>query len=430
MNTSAPGSAAPDLKLPRHLIVFVGALVALGALSLDAYLPAMPAMAETFHVDMVAMNNTISLYLVGYGFGQFFGGAFSDQIGRKRVGLIGLSVFAVAAVAIGFAKNVLEVELLRFVQAIGGGFSTVICWAIVRDVYPVDELGKRMAMVMLVMLASPVIAPSLGAALLHFGWPSIFFFKAAYAGSLGAFYFLRVPETRPGRWSHLSVWQTLRQCGQVLAVRDENGRTPMVYAFALAFGASCFMTFLTNASFAYIEHFGVSTSVFPIYFGIGVIGMIATNLYNMRHLTPDIAPRQFRLGLGVQLAAAIFLAFAAALDVRSIWYVVAPVAVIIGAFGLAGPAGSSQYMRNFGKLAGSASSLYTTLLFGMGSIFGAVSGFFFDGTLRPMAFTMLVASILSNVGALLTRGPPVKTATAGRAETAAEAAAPSGTDSR
>ncbi|HET7132133.1 MAG TPA: MFS transporter [Gammaproteobacteria bacterium] len=174
--------------MPRHLIVFLGALIAIGALSLDAYLPAMPAMAQSFGVDSVAMSHTISMYLVGYGLGQFFGGSFSDQIGRKRIGLIGLSIFAVAAVAIGFATTVEQVQWLRLVQAIGGGFSTVICMAIVRDVYPVEEIGRRMSMVLLTMLASPVIAPSLGAALLRFGWPTIFFFKAAYAGVLGVYY--------------------------------------------------------------------------------------------------------------------------------------------------------------------------------------------------------------------------------------------------
>ena len=82
-------------------------------------------------------------------------------------------------------------------QAIGGGFSTVICMAIVRDVYPVEQIGRHMSMVLLTMLASPVIAPSLGAALLRFGWPSIFFFKAAYACVIGGYYYAAVPETRP-----------------------------------------------------------------------------------------------------------------------------------------------------------------------------------------------------------------------------------------
>jgi MFS transporter, DHA1 family, multidrug resistance protein len=155
----------------------------------------------------------------------------------------------------------------------------------------------------------------------------------------------------------------------------------------------------------------VSPTAFPLYFGIGVVGMIATQLYNMRHLTPEIAPRQFRLGLAVQLAAALFLAAVVVLGVYSIWFVVISIAVIVGSFGLAGPAGSSQYIRHFGALAGSASSLYTTLMFGLGSLFGVVSGFFFDGTLRPMALTMLAAAVVANGFALLTGASIRATAT-------------------
>ena len=73
-----PARGAVPPHVARYLILFVGALVAIGPLSLDAYLPAMPAMSDFFHVGIVRVNNTISMYLVGYGVGQFFGGAFSD----------------------------------------------------------------------------------------------------------------------------------------------------------------------------------------------------------------------------------------------------------------------------------------------------------------------------------------------------------------
>src|SRR5215468_10349957 len=106
-------SLAPAHGVPPYLILFVGALVAIGPLSLDAYLPAMPAMADAFHVGIVRINNTISVYLVGYGIGQFFGGAFSDQIGRKRIGLIGLAIFAGASLAIAFSTTVEEAQWLR-----------------------------------------------------------------------------------------------------------------------------------------------------------------------------------------------------------------------------------------------------------------------------------------------------------------------------
>ncbi len=404
--SSEPASATSpvdSLAATPAFIFFVGALVAIGPLSLDAYLPAMPAMADAFGVGIVQVNNTISVYLVGYGFGQFFGGAISDQIGRKRIGLSGLAIFAAASVLIGFATSIEQVQWLRFIQAIGGGFATVICMALVRDVYPVDELGKRMAMVTLVMLASPLIAPSLGALLLGYGWPFIFFFKAGYALLLAAIYATWVPETRPGHWRQLSLVTTLRQCSQVVSRRVNGSLVPLTYALSMALAASVFMTFLTNSSFTYMTYFGVSESMFPIYFGASILGMIATNIFSMNRLNSGNAAFLFTLGLRIQLGAVVFLAAVVLLDIATIWLVVAPVSAIVASFGLTGPAGSARYMSHFDKLAGSASSFYTTLMFGLGAVAGGISGYFFDNTLQPMVVTMLCASIASNVLSLRIR---------------------------
>lgn len=92
--------------VPPYLIVFFGSLIALGPLSMDAYLPAIPAMASDFGVSIVSVNNTLSLFLVAYAIGQFFGGAFSDQIGRKRIGFIGLTVYIATTFAISTVHSV------------------------------------------------------------------------------------------------------------------------------------------------------------------------------------------------------------------------------------------------------------------------------------------------------------------------------------
>jgi len=401
-STSTHAAAAHPIAVPPYLILFVGALVAIGPLSIDMYLPAMPAMAKAFDVGAARMSATLSMYLVGYGIGQFFGGAFSDQIGRKRIGMIGLGIFVLASVAIGVSATVEQVQWFRFVQAIGAGFATVICWAIVRDVYPVQELGKRMAMVTLVMLASPAIAPTLGALLLRFGWHSIFFFKAAYGSLLVVYYALAVPETRPGAWHKLSIVSTLKQCWQVIVYKPSDGSHPFTFAFTGSFSAAVFMTFITNASFAYIDYFGVSPQMFPAYFGVGVIGMVATNFLAMRKLNANTAPQFFRYGLLIQICSATVLLLGVLAGAPSIWLVVLPVAVIVSCFGLIGPSGTSLYMSHFGSLAGSASSLYTTLLFSSGAVFGAVSGIYFDNTLRPMVITMFVASLIANLLAFTT----------------------------
>ena len=90
---------------------------------------------------------------------------------------------------------------LRFFQAIGGGFSTVICMATVRDIYPVEQLGRRFATVTMVLLIAPLVAPALGAAVLPLGWEMIFVFKAVYAGVLlGAYAGARARDAaRPAR---------------------------------------------------------------------------------------------------------------------------------------------------------------------------------------------------------------------------------------
>lgn len=393
---TAVGEQPIAKDIPRNLVFFIGAMVAIGALSLDAYLPAMPAMAADFNVGIVELNNTISVYLIGFGLGQFFGGALSDQIGRKRIGLIGLSTFTLASLAIAFAHTVEQVQWLRFVQAIGGGFSTVICMAIVRDVFPVEQLGRRMAMVTMIMLASPLVAPSVGAFLLTFGWPTIFVAKAVYSSVLFAYYLLVVPETQPGSWQHLSLGTIFRQCGEVLRRRVDGVRLPIRLALTMALGAGVFMTYLTNSSFAFIQYFGVSESVFPVFFGLNVLGMLLANLFCMRRLTPRNARSVFRFGLGTQLAAVCTLVALVLFGAATLWTVMPPLAIMVTTLGLIGPSGSSQYMSCFSKLAGSASSVYTTLLFTTGATLGAISGYFFDGTLAPMALTMLGASLLSN----------------------------------
>ena len=167
-------------------------------------------MAAAFGVSIVSLKNTLSVFLIGYAVGQFFGGSFSDQIGRKRVGYIGPRSLHRRERAIAFTQDVEQMLVLRFLQAIGGGFSTVICMATVRDIYPVEELGRRFATVTMVVLVAPLVAPVLGAFLLPFGWETIFIVKAAYAAILLGRYALLVPETRRGHMANLSVRSIFR----------------------------------------------------------------------------------------------------------------------------------------------------------------------------------------------------------------------------
>jgi DHA1 family bicyclomycin/chloramphenicol resistance-like MFS transporter len=409
-SVSQPGRVAHVGAAPRYLIVFFGALAALGPLSVDAYLPAFPMIARDFGVSIVSVQNTLSAFLIGYALGQFFGGSFSDQIGRKRIGYVGLGVYIGASLAIAFADNVSQMLVLRFFQAIGGGFSTVICMASVRDVYPVEQLGRRFATVTMIVLCAPLVAPVLGTALVPFGWHKIFLVKAVYAAALLGTYAMVVPETRPGHWSSLSVRSIFVQCFEVVSRRVDGRRVPIRYACAMGLASSCLMMFVTNASFIYQEYFGVSGFQFPMLFALSVLGFMSMNLFSMKRLGPHNAAVFFRRGLAMQLLAVVALVTVVVTDNAHLWTVVPFIVVMMSALGLVGPAGSSRYMGFFHKLAGSAASVYTTLMFSLGGVLGALTGLFYDGTLLPIVAVMLGASLLANtIGLSLPKGGPART---------------------
>jgi DHA1 family bicyclomycin/chloramphenicol resistance-like MFS transporter len=392
----AAGGAEGRLAPPRYLIFFFGALAALGPLSIDAYLPGIPAMATDFGVTVVSLQNTLNVFLIGYAIGQLFGGALSDQIGRKRIGYAGLAVYVVTSIAIAFSANVGQMLTLRFVQAIGGGFATVICLATVRDVYPVEQLGRRFATVTMVLLVAPLVAPALGAAVLPMGWEMIFVLKAVYGVVLLGAYFKLVPETRPGRLANLSLRSVFRQFVDVVRRRVDSRRLPIRYATAMAFSASCMMIFVTNSSFIYMQYFGVSPARFSLLFATSVLGFMAMNLFSMWRLNAGNAGTFFRVGLTIQALVVAGLLTVIATGHASLPTVVPFIVLAVATLGLVGPAGSSRYMGFFRELAGSASSVYTTMMFLLGGTFGWLSGVLNDGTLLPVAAMMLGASLTAN----------------------------------
>jgi DHA1 family bicyclomycin/chloramphenicol resistance-like MFS transporter len=382
---------------PPFFLVFLGALIGLGPLTVDAYLPALPTMASTFDVSIEMVNYTISLYLIGFGIGQFFGGALSDQVGRKTVGLFGLGVYLVASLGITYADSLGVVLLLRILQALGGGLATVVSLAAVRDMYAPSEAGEKFATVMLIMLLAPLLAPAAGAVLLTISWRAIFAALVVYCGLLITWYALLIPETRLGPAMKISFLSTFRQCREVVNRRVENRRVPARYAFSMALGASVLMVFLTNASFLYIEYFGFSPSSFPFLFGASALALMAANLTSMKLLRRTDPRRMFRIGCAIQWLAVTALLVIVFLDRATIYAVVPLIMIGVGSIGLINPAGNAVYMGYFKRLSGSAASVFTTSMFLIGSGLGALTSVFFDGSLVPMASMMFLATTLSNV---------------------------------
>jgi DHA1 family bicyclomycin/chloramphenicol resistance-like MFS transporter len=248
----------------------------------------------------------------------------------------------------------------------------------------------------MVLLVAPLVAPALGAAVLPLGWEMIFVMKAAYAAILMAVYARVLPETRPGNLGALSLGSVFSQCLTVVTKRVDGRRLPIRYAAAMAFSATVLMIFVTNASFIYMQYFAVTPGQFPWFFALSVLGFMSMNLFSIKRLKSHNAGLFFRTGLTIQICAVGALLLVIVAGYASLPTVVPFIVVTVSTLGLVGPAGSSRYMGFFGELAGSASSVYTTLMFLLGGALGWVTGLLNDGSLVPVVGTMVAASIVAN----------------------------------
>ncbi len=388
------------MQLPRFFMLLLAATVALAPFSLDAYLPALPNMAESFNVDVVWMNYTMSAYMIGFGLGQLFGGPLSDQIGRRTIGLVGLSVYMVATLGIILSSSVEQLLVLRTLQALGGGFTTITVLPMIRDVFPANEVGTRYAGVFLIMLIAPLIAPIVGVALLQLGWHWIFGFLLIYSLMIGCCFAFFLPETRRDRQKWPNFGHILPQYWRVLSHRVDGKLIPVRYAFSIALSGCVLMVYLTNASFIFQVYYGLADSLFPIFFGACVLGVMLTNWISMRSLgsmSMGQVARYFRIGMRTQLIAIVLLAVAVSTGHSQLWIFWPLVILAVSMVGINQPAGSSLYLSEFHHLSGSASAIMTTTMFGLGGMIGALSSLVNDGTLISFAGTMLTVSLVANL---------------------------------
>ena len=150
-------------------------------IAIDLYLPAFPDIASGLGTPIANVEQTVGIYLVGSAIGQIFLGPLSDRIGRRRILIGGLSVFAIASAALGVAQSIEAMQGLRFIQALGGA-ATVTVLPIARDLYGEKKSAKAISFIMAAMVIAPVLAPLAGAQILGFlGWRAIFLAVALFA---------------------------------------------------------------------------------------------------------------------------------------------------------------------------------------------------------------------------------------------------------
>lgn len=392
----------------RRVALLVAANTALAPFAIDAYLPAMAALADTIQESIHRTELSISIFLLGFALGQLFFGPLSDRLGRKPVLTCGLSVFAVASLALTQVESLDTLLLLRFIQALGGGACVVNSAAIVRDCFQGREAAKVMSTMAMIMMLAPLVAPSVGSALLHMvDWWLIFVFLAVYALFLLWLLGTKLPETRDMSLPVASPRQVLRNYASILKHREGMG-----YICAVASSFAGLFAFITASPCLYLEYFSLSPALYPFVFGANVVVIALSNRVNIYLLKTRTPQQNLRLGLFVQLLAASALVLATMLGLHSLPVVVLLVMCFTGMIGLITPNSISSLLDHFGHISATATALLGGIQFSCGALAGMMVGYFEVENMWPMVLTMLVSSLGGNLGVRwLTPAPEPETRT-------------------
>ncbi|KAF2392598.1 MULTISPECIES: multidrug effflux MFS transporter [Pseudomonas] len=380
-------------------ILILGALTAFGPLAIDFYLPAFPAIAQSFGTDEKHVQMTLAAYFLGLSIGQLLYGPVADRFGRRIPLLTGVGLFTVASLACAFAPNLEWLMGARFIQALGGCAGMVISRAVVSDKCDAVGSAKVFSQLMLVMGLAPILAPMLGGLLVNTtGWQSIFLVLTGFSALAALAVALGLPESLPDYVPRQPLKGALRQYGRLLA-------DPVYLGHALTGGLAVagMFAYISGSPFVFIKLYGVPAEHFGWLFGTNAAGFILVAQVNARLLAKRGPAFLLVRTVWIYLGAGLTLLAVSALHTEQLWPLLIPLFVCIASLGCILPNASACAMNGQGARAGSASALLGCLQFSIAAGASALVGVLHDGSAMPMAMVISLCGILVVSAAMLTR---------------------------
>jgi DHA1 family bicyclomycin/chloramphenicol resistance-like MFS transporter len=355
----------------RRLVLAVGTVTALGPLSTDLYLPALPTIADHYGTPVGTAQLSLAAGFGGLALGQIVYGPLSDAKGRQHPLMAGIALFAAACAACALAPSILALIGLNFVQAFGSCAGIVISRAIVRDLYSGADAARFYSLLMLVFGVAPIVAPLVGGQLLAAGGWRAPFIALAALGALCLLIASRVPDTLP---------RDLRRRG---GARDALGsyrhvlRNRLFRAYALGCGLSYvgLFAYITASPAVVIDQYGVSPQLFGFIFGANSIGLVGVAQLAGRLVGRVPPPQILRVAVSVQAVAAAAFCAVAATGAGGLAGILTPLFFVVASVGAVTPTSTALALTPFPERAGAASALMGTLQLGIGAGAGALVGF-------------------------------------------------------
>ncbi|WP_396893130.1 multidrug effflux MFS transporter [[Mycobacterium] wendilense] len=373
------------------MIVVLGALVALGPLTIDMYLPALPRIAEELDVTSSVVQLTLTGTLAGLALGQLIVGPLSDSLGRRRPLIVGVVLHMLASLLCMFAPNITALGVARGLQGMGAAAAAVVAVAVVGDLFAGSAAAKVLSRLMLILGVAPVLAPSLGAAvLLEASWRWIFAVLVLMAAGLLLIAAFALPETLPVEHRRpLHVRSIATTYGHLLA----DARFMALVAVAALAMAGLF-AYIAGAAFVLQEHYGLNQQAFAVVFGAGAVALIAATQLNVVLLNRFTPQRIVVCALAVAtLAGAVFVAVTVTRFGGVVGFLV-PAWTVLAAMGFVMPNAPALALSRHPEAAGTAAALLGSAQFGLGAVVAPVVGLLGNDE-RALALVMTVSAGLA-----------------------------------
>jgi len=389
---------------PNKIILLLTALTFLNNLSLQIFLPAMPAIQETFGASAGETQLMISLSFVVFGLAMLIYGPLSDIFGRRPVFLFGCIIYTIGNFASALAPTLWLLIIARVVAAAGASVTITLVRAVVRDVFPTERTAGVMARIAMVATLSPIAAPLIGGVLTEFiGWRALFVFVTV-TGFVSVFVVLFwLPETlrKVGR----SIPSSIILLGSLRLLYSRSFRT---YAFQGTFSMAAFFAFMTAAPFVYIQVLGLSHSEYGFYYMTTIIGFLVGYFLAAKLSMSVGMNRMIVIGTVLAFAAACICVFNVVAGLWTPIALTAPVAAMAIATGIATPNSQAGVVSGDLRTVGAASGVAGFLQMMFGAVVIQAAGIFHDGTPYPMVILMLGSTSLALVTVVWGFSPPPK----------------------
>ena len=367
-----------------YLIILLSVLSSVAPMGVDTYLPSIPDIAKSFDVSIHKIELSLSVFLIGFSIGQVFGGPLSDRYGRKMSSVFGLLGYALFSFIIIFSSSIYELWVYRFIEAFFGGIVVVNAAAAVRDRFHGAEAAKVFSLIGMVRSLAPLLAPAIGAFIIHFfSWEAVFIFLTLYALIVAFFVYKDLEESYT--YSKQNILESFK-----LVLSHKNALKAML---TLGFSFGGFFIIIAKSSYIYIEHFKISTDFFPFFFGINFIILMLMIKVNVSLLKNSKPSDLVKIALLVQVISGVI--FVLNYENISIVLIVILLASYMSMMAFIFGNCMALTLEHFPNNAGVASGVVGVLQFGLGAIISSIALSFHSETFFPIALSISIISFLA-----------------------------------